>query len=30
MGKTIYGNVHEAAEFTERTKSNAFDFWNGI
>ena len=29
MGKAIYEGVLGAAEFTERTKSNAFGFWHG-
>ena len=30
MGKAIYEGVRGAAEFAERTKSNAFDFWHSI
>ena len=30
MGKAIYEDVHGVAEFTERTKSNALDYWHGI
>ena len=30
MGKATYEDVHGVAELTERTKSNAFDFWHGI
>ena len=30
VGKAIYKDARGVADFAERTKRNAFDFWHGI